>query len=122
MESHDGPSITRWDYTESPFVPHKLAEAAAASSYLPDPHPPRGTSPTPSHVTSVASSEHEPLLGRKSQSMGQRVKGTFGRIGEWLKRALNPPLQGGIAAVCFGATPGVRTVVYEKGLGGWFDP
>lgn len=71
------------------------------------------------------SDERAPLLPQAKAPTLQShsaVRTFLLRIGHWLCKFLNPPLQGGLAAIACGVIGPVRRVVFEQGWGGWVDP
>jgi len=82
------------------------------------------TPPLPTSNENVASDDepHEHSLLLPSKTTFTEPLTTLGRAGKWLEGAINPPLQGGLAAMLFGVVGPVRRVVFEKGWDGWVDP
>lgn len=82
----------------------------------------RTLTPLPTITPHNDDSETSPLLHALSKDTLVKPLTFFERAAKWLGRAINPPLQGGLAAMAVGVIGPVRRVVFEQGWGGWVDP
>lgn len=114
--------------TSKPYLPLTPPSPSSRSqSHLTLPtlstSPPAAASPRSSSDSSDRTSseqDYAPLLlcpttAAPPESRARRAVKSF-------REAMNPPLQGGLAAIVCGVIGPVRRVVFERGWGGWVDP